>query len=144
MIERIALLLTMSLAAVAIYYLLRAAHMRRMQPAISSPATPSLLYFRSDSCAVCPAQGRIIDQIAAQWAGRLHIERVDAEREPETAARYRVLTLPTTILIDPEGHVRQINYGLADERKLGRQLADVIGDHSSIHARPATTGMKSA
>ena len=63
MIERVALLLTLSLAAVAVYYLLRATHVRRMPPAASLVAQPALLYFRADSCAVCPTQGRIVDQV---------------------------------------------------------------------------------
>jgi hypothetical protein len=63
--------------------------------------------------------------LAAQWEGRLRIEHIDAEREPGMAARFSVFTLPTTILIDGDGHVRQVNYGLADARKLGRQLEGI-------------------
>lgn len=146
MIERIALLVTFSLAAVAAYYLLRAVHVRRMQPAAPQAATlsatPALLYFRADSCAVCPTQGRIIDQVAALWNGHVRIETIDAEREPETAARYRVFTLPTTILRDSDGRVRQVNYGLADERKLARQLTDLIGGQPP--GDPGTRALESA
>ena len=47
----------------------------------------------------------------------------------ETAARYHVFTLPTTILHDANGHIRQVNYGLTDERKLNRQLTELTGGH---------------
>jgi thiol-disulfide isomerase/thioredoxin len=122
MIERVILVLALSAATVAAYYALRSLYLRRMPPAVEGAGTPALLYFRSDSCAACPAQGRIIDQLAAQWPGRLRVERVDAERDPEMAARYSVFTLPTTVLIDGDGRVRHVNYGLADANKLGRQL----------------------
>lgn len=122
MFERVALVLAFSAAVVALYYALRFLHLRRMPPAAEGRGTPALLYFRSDSCAVCPAQGRIIDELAAQWPGRLRVEWVDAERDPETASRYSVFTLPTTVLIDGDGHMRHVNYGLADASKLGRQL----------------------
>ena len=92
---------------------------------------PTLLYFRSDSCAVCPTQGRYVDQLAAQWAD-LTIERIDAERDPDTAARYRVFSLPTTVLIDGRGQVRHVNYGLTDVHKLGRQLARLQEEESQI------------
>jgi hypothetical protein len=34
-----------------------------------------------------------------------------------------VLTLPTTLIIDPEGEVQQINYGFVKPDKLRKQLA---------------------
>jgi thiol-disulfide isomerase/thioredoxin len=125
-IERVALVLALSAAAFAVYYALRFLHLRRMPPAVEGAGTPALLYFRSDSCAACPAQGRIIDQLAAQWPGRLRVERVDAERDPDAAARYTVFTLPTTVLVDGNGRVRHVNYGLADGRKLGQQVAALL------------------
>lgn len=132
MIERVALLLILSLAAMIACYLLRAIHMRRIRAFAPHPTaadTPALLYFRADSCAVCPAQGRIIDQLGAHWHGHVRMEIIDAEREPETAACYHVFTLPTTILHDADGRVRQVNYGLTDERKLNRQLTELTGGH---------------
>jgi thioredoxin-like negative regulator of GroEL len=144
MIERVALLVSLSLAAVAAYYALRAVHVRRMQPAAPAETVlPSLLYFRADSCAVCPAQGRAIDQLTGQWAGRVSIRHIDAEREPEVAAGYRVFTLPTTILLDGDGRVRQVNYGLADERKLDRQLRHLLGGPSPIVTDADTNAIQS-
>lgn len=135
MIERLALVLILVVTAVAVYYALRLWHMRRMQPVVVAER-PTLLYFCSDTCAVCPAQGRIVDQVAARWDGRLRVERVNAEQEPETAARYRVFTVPTTILIDGRGRVRQVNYGLTDAHKLGRQL-DALGEWAVDDEQPA-------
>ena len=123
MLERLILVLVLSALAAGIYVLLRQRHLRRMMPATAA-GRPTLLYFRSDSCAVCPTQGRYVDQLTAQWAD-LTIERIDAERDPDTAARYRVFSLPTTVLIDGRGQVRHVNYGLTDAHKLGRQLAQL-------------------
>lgn len=153
MIERVVLLLALSLAAAATYYLLRAVHVRRMRPTTSYPATvstPALLYFRADSCAVCPAQGRIIDQLGAHWHDRVRVETIDAQHEPEMAALYRVFTLPTTILRDSDGRVRQVNYGLTDERKLSRQLTELTGQYPAENELPrlpadhSPSGIKSA
>jgi thiol-disulfide isomerase/thioredoxin len=135
MIERLAIFLLLGSVAVIAYYVLRALHVRRMQPAAGA-GRPALLYFRSDSCAVCPAQGRVVDQLAAQWDGRLRVERVDAERDPATAARFSVFTLPTTVLVDGDGWVRQVNYGLADVRKLGRQVAALVERPPTADDRP--------
>ncbi len=123
MIERLALVSVLATAGVTVFYLLRMAHIRRMSPTAAVTGVPTLLYFRSDTCAVCPTQSRFIEQVVGAWDGRLIVEQVDAEAEPEKAGRYQVFTLPTTILIDGHGLVQQVNYGLADERKLTRQLA---------------------
>ncbi|MCA9866406.1 MAG: thioredoxin family protein [Anaerolineae bacterium] len=123
MIERLALVIVLAIFCGATYYGLRSLHIRRMKPAHAGAAAPTLLYFRGDSCAVCPAQTRAIDQLASLWPDSLQIERIDAEHDMETAARYSVFTLPTTIWIDGDGRVRQVNYGLADADKLGRQLS---------------------
>ncbi len=123
MLERLTLVLVLAAAGVAAYALLRQLHMRRMQS--TAAGRPALLYFRSDTCAVCPAQGRYVDDLAAQWSD-VTIERIDATRDPETAARYRVFSLPTTVLVDGRGQVRHVNYGLTDAHKLGRQLAQLV------------------
>lgn len=134
MIERLALLLLVGFLAVAAFYALRVAHMRRMRPSVES-GLPSLLYFRGDSCAVCPTQTRFVDQLAAQWDGRLRVERIDAERDADTALRYRVFTLPTTVLVDRNGKVQHINYGLTDAQKLERQLSALLARNPE---RPAS------
>jgi thioredoxin 1 len=125
MLERIALVALLSAAGLAGFYLLRLAHVRRMSPVAVVTGVPTLLYFRSNTCAVCPTQSRMIEQVAAAWNGRLVIEQIDAEAEPDKAGRYQVFTLPTTILLDGNGTVQRVNYGLADDRKLTRQLAEL-------------------
>lgn len=129
MVERLALVTLFMVAAVVGFYVLRLAHIRRIDqvrhtaPAAGTTGRPTLLYFRSDTCAVCPTQSRYIDQLAAVWGDRIAIEQVDATTDPDTAGRYQVFTLPTTVVLDGLGRVQQVNYGLADDRKLARQLA---------------------
>lgn len=142
MVERLLIVAALAAVVTIAYYVFRAYHVRSMETGSArTTGHPTLLYFRADSCAVCPTQGRIVDQLVEQWEGRLHVERIDAEREPDTAARYRVFSLPTTILLDADGHVRQVNYGLADLPKLNRQLAslEMTGSESvPVRLGPAT------
>ena len=91
-----------------------------------SSLTPTLLYFRSDTCAVCPTQGRYVEEVANGWNGRLSIRKIDTDTEPETAQRFGVMTLPTTILVDDNGAVRDVNYGLTNAHKLNKQVARVL------------------
>ena len=87
--------------------------------------TPTILYFASDSCAACPSQARYLEQLLSLWQEGLVVQKIDTEAEPETAVKYGVFTLPTTILIDQQGDVREINYGLTHTHKLTQQVASL-------------------
>jgi thiol-disulfide isomerase/thioredoxin len=84
---------------------------------------PTLLYFWSAACGLCPSQRRHVEQVAQQWSDRLAVRFVNADEEQEQTAVYQILTLPTTIILDPQGQVQAINYGLTPARKLSEQVA---------------------
>jgi thioredoxin-like negative regulator of GroEL len=95
----------------------------------SAPATmtgqPTLLYFWSAACGLCPTQRRYVEQVARQWSDRLAVRFVNADEEREQTAVYQILTLPTTIILDPQGQVQAINYGLTPAQKLSEQVSSI-------------------
>ncbi len=88
----------------------------------SAMGSPSLLYFRSDSCSQCFAQERHIELLDAKLGDKISIVKVDADREQRLANEFAVFTLPTTFLLDSSGKVQQINYGLTTVNKLIQQM----------------------
>ncbi len=58
--------------------------------------------------------------------GRFIIQSIDVDTEPEKAKQYGVMTLPTTMIIDVTGQVKEINYGLTPSHKLERQISRVV------------------
>jgi thioredoxin-like negative regulator of GroEL len=107
------------------YLLLSRRHGRLVSRQTVPTGQPALLYFRSDYCAACGAQSRFVAELEQRLAGRLLVERIDAEVEMEKAARFGVFTLPTTMVLDHAGAVRHVNYGLADAAKLARQVESI-------------------
>lgn len=131
MLERIIISLALIAIFVVAYRLFQARHRLRVQAATGQRTPlgngqPSLLYFWSDDCAPCVTQAHFLRQLPEQVMQQVRIEKIDAEKERETAARYGVFTLPTTMLVDRQGSVRHVNYGLTDARKLTGQLESVI------------------
>lgn len=123
MIERTILtffLIAISLGAFAVFKRQHIRRLAQMNTAVTN--APTILYFHSDTCAACPAQARFLQDVAQKENGRLTIQPIDVQAEPEKAARHGVFTLPTTILIDAQGAVREINYGLTNPAKLQQQL----------------------
>ncbi len=82
---------------------------------------PRVLYFRSDHCTSCSTQAELFAQLDEET--RCAIEPVDVDAEPDRAEAYGILTLPTTLVLDPFGEVQQINYGVTRPEKLKKQLA---------------------
>jgi thioredoxin 1 len=87
---------------------------------------PTLLYFTGEYCTVCKfQQSPIVESLAAKFSDAVAIKQVDVSTEPELASKYKVLTLPTTVVVNPQGQVAHINYGLADLTRLETQLTAI-------------------
>jgi thiol-disulfide isomerase/thioredoxin len=127
-IERFLVIILLSLAGVGAFQLMRLAHVRRLGRVSVTAGRPRLLYFRSDHCAACPTQARYLEQVTAAWQDALDLEWIDTDAEPEKAAQFGVFSLPTTIVVDGAGAVRQINYGLTSAGKLSAQLAPLAAE----------------
>lgn len=89
--------------------------------ATAQPAgEPYIIYFTGESCTVCrthqePALGRL---------GDVRIDKVDAVADRALADRFHVYTLPTTVVMAPDGRALHVNYGYTAAPKLQRQLAE--------------------
>ena len=126
MIERVLITTLLIMLGTSAYATFKRRHVRVLGDLETAvPTTPTILYFASDSCAACPSQARYLEQLLTQWPDGLAIQKIDTEVEPETAVKYGVFTLPTTILIDQQGDVREINYGLTHTQKLTEQVANL-------------------
>lgn len=104
-------------------------------PAEPAGGRPALLYFSGPDCAPCRLQqGPVVAGLRESFDGRVRIEEHDAIAQPELAARYRVLTVPTTVVLAPDGEVVAINYGVTPAAKLRRQLEHAMHDPSRAGA----------
>lgn len=119
MLERLLLTTAIALVTFGGFALFQQWQRRRVDQRLGDNRGHAILYFRSDSCAACGTQARFLAEVAAD----VPVETIDVVAQPEQAARFGVMTLPTTIVIGADGNTRHINYGLADARKLRRQLA---------------------
>lgn len=125
--ERLLIILILGLVGTGAYTAVKQLHVRRLNRHITPPSgggRPTLLYFRSETCAVCPTQARYLAQVMGDEAGngRVTLHTINVDHEPDRAKQYGVMTLPTTMLLDSAGQVREINYGLTPPHKLQQQL----------------------
>ena len=81
---------------------------------------PYILYFTGDGCTVC----RTHQEPALAKLGPVRVEKVDALADRLLADRFHVYTLPTTVVMSPDGRAIHVNYGYAPAPKLEHQLAE--------------------
>lgn len=139
MIERLLFAFILIAVITAVYLLFKRQHVRQIG-LVRTAGRPTILYFGSEQCAACPTQARYLEQVDGEWHGRITIQKIDAEHEPEKASQYRVFTLPTTILVDAVGQVHAINYGLTNSHKLSKQVAS-LPVASGKYLQPAASNL---
>jgi thioredoxin 1 len=64
---------------------------------LASPI-PVLVEFTADWCPPCRMVAPVLEQIAAEEAGRLHVTSLDVDTNPQTTLHYQVLGMPTFAL----------------------------------------------
>lgn len=61
---------------------------------------PVLVDFHADWCRACQLLDPVLDELADQWGDRIRIVKLDVERNPASAARHGVQSIPTLVLFE--------------------------------------------
>lgn len=82
-----------------------------------------ILYFTATTCTVCHvAQRPALSRLRSRHPG-VRIREVDVAAEPHVARAFRVMSLPTTIVLGEDGCITAVNVGFAADTLLSAQLA---------------------
>jgi hypothetical protein len=93
-------------------------------PQAALPVGPvRVLAFSTPQCQQCHLlQKPALAEVAAQTE-QVEILSIDALEQPELAERYGILTVPSTVVLAPNGRASAVNYGFAPARVLLEQIA---------------------
>jgi thioredoxin 1 len=92
---------------------------------ITASPIPVLVEFWAEWCPPCRLIAPILDSIAAEYADRLRVCKVNSDERPELAQRYGVMSVPT-ILVFSQGELSQRMVGARSRSRLLEELAELL------------------
>ena len=62
-------------------------------------STPVLVDFWGPGCGPCKRMAPVVDSIADEFAGRVKVVKVDTSEAPALGARFRIMSIPTFLVV---------------------------------------------
>ena len=64
---------------------------------------PAIVDFYADWCGPCKALAPVLEELSAEYAGRLLIYKIDTDKEAELSALFGIQSIPTLLFIPVQG-----------------------------------------
>lgn len=78
---------------------------------------PTLVDFWAPWCGPCRTIGPLLEELAAEYGGRINVVKVNVDDNPATASQYGIRSIPTLILVK-NGKVQDTSIGLLSKNQL--------------------------
>lgn len=86
---------------------------------------PAIIDFYADWCGPCKMVSPVLDALAAEYAGKLNIYKVNTEQEQELSSAFGIQSIPSLLFIPKEGQPRMAQ-GALPKPALKKAIMDVL------------------
>lgn len=87
---------------------------------------PAIVDFYADWCGPCKMVAPILEKVAAEYAGKLQVYKVDTDKEQELAGAFGIQSIPSLLFIPASGPP-QMARGAMDRGGFEKAIAEVLG-----------------
>lgn len=88
---------------------------------------PTLVDFWAEWCGPCQVMNPVIRELAVEYQDQLKVGKVNVDEQPDTAARYRVQSIPTLILFHHGREADRI-IGAVPKKVLAQRIGVVLSN----------------
>jgi len=86
---------------------------------------PAIVDFYADWCGPCKMVAPILEELSAEYDGKLNIYKVDTDKEQELAMAFGIQSIPSILFI-PMGEKPQMAAGALPKEQLQQVIKDVL------------------
>lgn len=86
---------------------------------------PAIIDFYADWCRPCKMVAPILEEISEKYMGKLHVYKIDTEKEQELAGLFGIRNIPSLLFI-PVGEKPQMAVGALPKESILQAMKDVL------------------
>jgi thioredoxin len=98
---------------------------------------PALIDFYADWCAPCRMAAPVLDELAKEYEGKIHIYKVDTQEERELAAVFGIQSIPAFLFVPQDGRPTMSN-GIAQTPEATKEMFRQMIDEILLGKKPET------
>ena len=73
-------------------------------------------------CGPCKIIGPVIEELAAEWKGRVRVCKLNVDENPQVASQFQIRSIPTMLIFD-NGQLKESLVGALPKRQIVQKMA---------------------